>query len=249
MLYSFRCAAVALLAAFIGHSPPAAAQVPATPNIIEFYLALEGGIGASNTNFNVSPSFDVGGTSGVFGVNGGFIFPIAGTAIGVGPRVGALWGSMSGSTVAPPASPGFTYKVDTNSIRYGEVVAWWDRGFIQFAGFTRGRAESFFDLLSLARYSASLGVAWGDTGVTGTSAGFSVEDSITRSGFTTSFGVALPIQPGVDVTGQFRYINFSSGVVNIPGAVPISSDVFIGTVGVGIRFDQIMTDRSGRPVM
>ncbi|MGE3868734.1 MAG: porin, partial [Pseudorhodoplanes sp.] len=43
-----------------------------------------------------------------------------------------------------------------------------DRAFIQFAGFTFGKTQSFFDFFCTGCYSLSTNLLWGDTGGSGT---------------------------------------------------------------------------------
>jgi opacity protein-like surface antigen len=83
---------------------------------------------------------------------------------------------------------------------------------------------------------SNLTVSWGiatvDTKVTGTSGGSDFTDSATRTGFTASIGVQVPVAPQVAATAQFRWINVPNGTVNIPGAVQIDGNRYIGTVGL-----------------
>jgi hypothetical protein len=49
----------------------------------------------------------------------------------------------------------------------GVPNVYWDRGFLQFMGFTAGLAQSFFDILSFAPFSYGNARILGDTGATG----------------------------------------------------------------------------------
>jgi hypothetical protein len=181
------------------------------------FLGLEGGIRESRTDFDVIPPFDVNATTGVIGVNGGLMFMPPGSNYFFGPRVGALFGFGSGSTSNPPASPAFTYKVEMPWTIYYEAVVGTDlRAFLSNG----------------VRLHASLGGATVKTDVTGTTPGFSVSSSTTRTGLTASAGVDFAVTPALSIGAQFRYINVPTGTVDIPGAVPIASNVYIGTVGV-----------------
>ena len=95
----------------------------------------------------------------------------------------------------------------------------WDRAFIQFAGFTVGRSQSFFDLFTYGgAYSYHNVRVSGDTGASGQnlwaytaqfgngfSGTLSLEDPATRKGVGT-----------VDVTGAI-FFNFNGAVVNDNG--------------------------------
>jgi hypothetical protein len=103
-------------------------------------------------------------------------------------------------------------------------VPFFDRGFIQFAGFTAGRIRSYFDINSFAPYSYANSRISGDTGATGiygiaytaqfgngVTASLSFEDGGASVGgnntgsaggrgrFTTNAGIAAFLTPGAEV--------------------------------------------------
>jgi Porin subfamily len=78
--------------------------------------------------------------------------------ISVDTRTATEWGQLRGyvrvgAEQTTPANP--------------DELVFFDRGFIQFGGFTVGRAESFFDLISLARYNYINNYFSGNMGATG----------------------------------------------------------------------------------
>ncbi|MBI3702928.1 MAG: porin [Rhizobiales bacterium] len=199
--------------------------IPGTDTCVKLDVGAEGGWGNSHTNFNVIPNFDVNGTGGVWGVNGGMMFGIPGTPIYLGPRIGILSGGMSGTTSNPPASPTFAYTVARGTAVYGEV---------EFG--TRLRAV-FNNVPSGVRLFVSAGAASVKTNVTGTSGGFTVSDSSTNTGFTGAVGVGYEIEnTPLTLTAQYRYINVPSTTINIPGAVPISGNINVFTFGAQWAF-------------
>ena len=118
----------------------------------------------------------------------------------------------------------------------------WDRAFIQFAGFTVGRSQSFFDLFTYGgAYSYHNVRVSGDTGASGQnlwaytaqfgngfSGTLSLEDPATRKGFGT-----------VDVTGA-SFFNFNGGAVN-DNAFTINNANFgfrVPDVVANLRVDQ-----------
>jgi hypothetical protein len=208
-----------LATAFLTPTPGAAKF--SSPGLItsgwQPFLGVEGGIRESRTNFDVIPPFNVDATTGVIGINGGLMFMPPGSNYFFGPRVGALFGFGSGSISNPPASPAFTYKVEMPWTIYYEAVVGTDLGAV---------------LSNNTYLHASLGGATVNTEVTGTMPGFSVSSRTTRTGLTASAGVDFVMTPAFSVGAQFRYINVPTGTVDIPGAVPIASNVYVGTVGV-----------------
>ena len=181
------------------------------------FVGLEGGIRQSGTDFAVTPPFNVDATTGVVGVNGGLMFMPPGSNYFFGPRIGALFGFGSGSIANPLASPGFTYKVEMPWTIFYEAEVGANIGAL-FSNDTR--------------VHASVGGATVNTSVTGTTLGLTVTSSTTRTGLTASAGIDLAVTPTLFIGAQLRYINVSTGMVDIPGAVPIASNVYIGTVGV-----------------
>jgi hypothetical protein len=196
---------------------------PLTVNGLQPFLNVEGGIRGSRTTFDVTPPFDVDAATGVVGVNGGLMFAPMGGNFFFGPRVGVLFGFGSGSRVSPPASPAFTYKVE-----------------MPWTVFYEAEAGTWIGNTML---HASIGGATTRTSVTGTAGAFSVNDQLSRTGVTASAGFDVPVAPSVFLGGQFRYIRVPSGPVDIPGTVPIASDVFIGTVGATWRLSDVHLKR------
>jgi hypothetical protein len=178
-------------------------------------FGVEGGLLNAITKFDVAPPFDVRGTAGVIGVYGGLMYMPPGSNFFFGPRIGALFGFGSGSITNPPASPAFTYKVELPWTFYYEA---------EFGTVLSGA-------LSNMSVHGSVGAATVNTVVTGTTPGFSVTSNVTRTGLTASGGIDIAVSPAVSLGAQFRYINAPSGDVMIPGKVPISSNIYIGTVG------------------
>jgi hypothetical protein len=201
---------------------------PFVMNGLQPFLAVEGGIRVSRTTFDVTPPFDVDALTGVVGVNGGLMFTPMGGNLFFGPRVGVLFGIGSGSTESPPASPAFTYKVEMPwTVFYEAEAGTW---------------------VGNAMLHASIGGATTRTSVTGTAGAFIVNDQSTRTGVTASAGLDFAVAPSVLVGGQFRYIAVPSGVVSIPGVVPIASDVFVGTVGATWKFSDVRLKRDIVPL-
>jgi hypothetical protein len=208
--------------------------IPGTNTCTKIYVGVEGGWGSSHTNFNVNPNFDVNGTGGLWGVNGGVMFGIPGTSFYVGPQVGFLSGGMGGTTADPPASPASDY--------------WANKAFIQFAGFTFGRASSFYDFYSGAFLDAifhgtifarpSLDVNLGAAIVkTNVNCSCGASASSTTTGFTGGFGINFPIvNTPISLTGQYQYINVPTNDLYIPGRAPISGNINIFKFGAQWAF-------------
>lgn len=202
-------------------------RTPVSP--VHPFVGVEIGGGGSKTNFDVAPPFDVNGSRFIIGVNGGVLIDIPGTTFSVGPRVGFLGGFGSGSTSNPAASPGFTYKVEMPwMVFYEGQIGTWIYNPLNNDPFgttpQEGRAPLFF--------YGSFCAATTKTTVTGTTPGFTVTDSATRSGLTASIGIGIPLTDSAMLTGQFRYINSPNSTVYIPGAVAIDGNQWIGTIGV-----------------
>ena len=189
------------------------------------FIGLGGGIGGSTTTFDVTEPFDVHGIPGVIDLNGGFLFNPTGTGFFAGPRVGALFGIGGGSVTDPPASPGFTYKVEMPWTLYYEAMF----GFEMHGPFMA-------PFMADTRVHASIGGATVHTVVTATAGAFNTDSSLTRTGLTASAGFDVPISPMVSLGAQFRYINVPSGTVDIPGTVPIKSNLYVGTVNLTWQF-------------
>ncbi len=193
------------------------------------FVAVEAGYGWNNTNFDVMPSFDARGTGFNFGLNAGVLIDIPGTSISLGPRIGWLGGNVPGSIANPPASPGFIYDVKTLWTFYQEAV-------VQFPVPIGGpvRSPVLFPFIT-----ASVGIAEVKTQVTGTSGGFQVTDSVTRTGLTFTGGFGVPIAQSIDATAidlylQYRAVVLPSTDVNIPGKV--STDYWAQGIDFGLRF-------------
>jgi hypothetical protein len=205
------------------------------------FVAIEGGGGWQNTNFAVTPNFNVGGSSFIGGINGGFLFDVAGTPISIGPRIGLLGGDMPGSIAHPPASLPFVYDVKTKTLTTYEeaIVSILLRG-VSFSG-GKVRAEPLPQSAWAAIY-ASLGAAQVRTQVTGTAGAFQVIDSATRTGITGSVGVSLPISQnflggGLLVYGQYRITALQDATLNLPAPVHIDSGWIQGvTFGLQARY-------------
>jgi hypothetical protein len=200
------------------------------------FIGAGGGWAGGSSTFNVTPSFDASRSGGVGYVNGGILFPIPNTGVAVGPSVTFYGGNVTGDTANPPASPGFTYTVKTNSILVGEA-----KMTIPLVGIL---PIDQFDLYTPPVFtrrppeiSLSVGAASAKTEVTGTSGAFVVTDSHRATGITTAVGVAVPIfNTPLLFNTEFRYINQPTTTFNIPGPVHIDRNVFVGTAGLTWRF-------------
>jgi len=196
--------------------------IPGTDICLKIGGAIEGGWARSNTDFAVVPSFDVTRNNGIWGANGFALLGVPNTPIAIGPRVGFLNGSMGGTVSAPAASPTFSYGTKIGTIWYGDAV------FDFNTSPTDPNALHVF---------FSVGAASVKTDVTGTSGGFVVSDSSTRTGFTGTLGAVYPIaNTPVAVFGQYRYIDVPASTVNIPGMVPITGSINVITVGAQWTF-------------
>jgi hypothetical protein len=206
------------------------------------FIAIEGGGGWSNTNFDVMPNFGVGGSSFVGGVNSGVLFDIPGTILSIGPRFGWQGGNMSGTNANPPASPFFDYTVKTTSIFYQEALM-----SIPIQREVLGFEKTFLDGgaqigVRLPFVTASAGVAEVRTQVTGTSGAFEITDSANRTAFTGTVGIGMPISPVVlggalDVYAQYRFVALPNATVGIPGQVQIDNRWIQGiNFGLELRY-------------
>lgn len=212
---------------------------PGTASLTGFhpFVGAEVGVGWSNTNFDVVPNFGVSGSSLIGGINGGFLYYIPGTSISVGPRIGWLGGDMSGTTANPPASPFFDYTVKVRSFFYQEAFI-----SIPIQREVFGFEKTFLDGgasvgLKFPYVTASAGVAEARTQITGTSGAFEVTDSLSRTGFTFTGGIGIPIQQSfggtLDAYLQYRGTIFSSGAVDIPGKV--TTDYWVQGINFGVQ--------------
>jgi hypothetical protein len=140
--------------------------------------------------------------------------------IDMGMRNSTNPGGYGGSYVVNPLFP---------SAQFGGTNAYYDRAFIQFAGFTVGRIRSFFDLVNPGAYSFATQRFSGDTGGVGIigigytvqfggglSASFSLEDggwSVGGRGRTTANLAGGSVPPaGTDVTSTFGIGTMTSDV-------------------------------------
>jgi hypothetical protein len=198
------------------------------------FIGVEVGGGWSNANFAVAPPFNVTGSSFIGGINGGVLIDIPGTNFSVGPRIGWQGGNMSGSTFYPPT--GFTYAVDNRSVFYQDLM-----GQIRVQPFgiitpNRYPGLNFSDVF----LRGSVGIAEVHTQVTGTSGAFQVTDSVTRTGFTGTVGIGVPISAAflggnLDAYTQYRFIDVPSTTVSIPGLVQID-DRWVQSIAFGVAF-------------
>jgi hypothetical protein len=189
-------------------------------NIVIPFIGIEGGANGSNARFDVVPGFDVSGVTGVAGFNGGVLVRPSEWNFRVGPRAGVLFGIGDNRISHPDASPFFDYKYSDEWTVYLEALA---------------ETDCEFCASERVRLMGSLGAAATHREFTATMPGFSISSSSTRTGVTASAGFAIPITPSFDFTGQFRYVNVPSATYNIPGAVQISGNQYIGTVGLNWR--------------
>jgi hypothetical protein len=221
------------------------------------FFGVEVGGGWSNTNFEVTPNFNVGGSGFLGGVNGGALFDVPGTKLSIGGRLGWLGSSVSGSTSRPPASPAFDYDVKTRSVALEEFIVSWGPDFSSIntgssIDWTSGRTHHYeptppadlsFELLYQSMHPyVSLGAAQVRTQVGGTAGAFQVSDSLTQTGLTGSVGVEFAVLRNfmggkLDVYAQWRGIFLPDGVVNIPGSVTIDERwTQTVTTGLVIRY-------------
>ena len=111
-------------------------------------------------------------------------------------RTYLLMGYNQDTTVAPSTSP----------------TVYMTRGFIQIAGFTFGKATSFFDFVSTAAVSYNAGMLWGsDTGDTGQIVG----------SYTAQFGNGISASIGIEQTRRASTVYggaaVTAGVYGFPG--------------------------------
>src|ERR1041385_8637396 len=102
-------AALALGAAFVSAGPVEYVKVcslygagfyyvPGTDICVKIGGFVEGGWGYSHNDFSfVTPGFTVNGSGGTYGIGGYSYFAVPNTQFYIGPRIGGLWGDMSGS--------------------------------------------------------------------------------------------------------------------------------------------------------
>ncbi len=187
------------------------------------FVGVQGAFGGSSSNFQVTPPLSVDGTGALANIYGGLLLPIAGTAVAVGPQVGWYGGNINGSTFY--AADGFTYSVATRSITTFEAL-------MRIASQQPKGNSTIWEM------ELGLGAALVNTKVTGTIEGFEANDSNTRAGFTAMVAVVKPIEnTPLSFVAQFRYIDLSEANFDIPGMVPISRNIYIGTAGLEWDFN------------
>jgi hypothetical protein len=232
---------------------------PTLPYIspIQPFFGFEGGFGGTTSRFDVSPSFNATGTGGVGGISAGFLTPLPGTNLLVGPRVGFLGGNLGGSVSNPVASPFFTYDTRTNEAvtweamfnvgannlnRFGDVTVaafggWMYASFQQ--GLTQSGSSSLITGANLTNWrqwvmGLSFGGVTANTQVNGTSGAFNVSDSVTRTGFTAALNAQYLMTGQLAATANLRYIYLPYRTVNIPGSVAVNEQKFLFTVGLNV---------------
>ena len=191
------------------------------------FVGFNVGGGFENTNFAVTPSFNVNSSGVISGGFAGVLFPVPNTNTLLGLRLGAEGGNLTGSIGMPAASPSFTYSVNTTWMAYQEMmvrVPVTSAFKIADNESPRPQDRKFFDY---NYFTGSVGIAESGTSVKGTSGTFSVTDNAVRTGLTFTAGVGVPVVTlyngtTVDLFAQYRGTQWIS-TVNIPGAVPIAS--------------------------
>jgi hypothetical protein len=134
-----------------------------------------------------------------------------------------------------PGGAGGPYVVNPifPSATYSSTTAFYDRAFIQFAGFTVGRIRSFFDLVNPGAYSLATQRFSGDTGGVG----------IVGVGYTLQLGggvsASVSLEDGGWTTGGRGRLttNLAGGSVP-PAAVGMTSAFGIGTMTTDVKGDQ-----------
>jgi hypothetical protein len=199
-------------------------NIPGTDTCIRVSAGAQAGYGGTTTNFTTSPSFDVNGSSAVYGINGMALFGVTNTGLSVGPRVQLFGGRMGGSTFYPFS--GGTYDVTTKSILTGELVAQYApsswrgasvRGFVGLA-----------DVRSQTEYNVIRTLAPALVG----------SDTSSNVGVTAGIGANVPIPSGftgISLTGELRYVGAATSY-NIPGLVGTNRDSVLGTLGLEISY-------------
>jgi hypothetical protein len=207
-------------------APPS--REPSLGHFVVPFAGLDVGVVGSSANFDtVAPPFNVGGVSGVAGINGGVLIKPSDGKFRFGPRFGFLTGFGSNSISGPAASPFFDYRVETAWIVYYEAEAEWcpDWG--------SERMQLTF----------SLGGATTNRSITATMHSFNFQQmpftensSHTSTGLTASVGLGLPITRQIDLTSQLRWLDTPSAPFFVPGLVQVSGYEIIGTLGMRMKF-------------
>lgn len=220
---------------------PPQLQYPLTAGGIHPFVGFEIGGGWSTTRFNVDPPFNVNGSGFVSGINGGFLVPLPGSLVSLGPRIGVQGNFFSGTTSNPIASPLFDYTVKNNWMAYQEAVVQFNFRYLPLTESLNVHNAP----LVLPFVTLSAGFAEGTTRIQGATPGFSVTDSFTWVGPTFSAGFGVPlysiIPPSAPVFGgtpflytQYRATLAGQNTVNIPGQV--RTDFWAQGINFGLEF-------------
>src|SRR6266700_2195915 len=199
-------------------------NIPGTDTCTRISAGAQVGYGGATTNFSVNPSFDVSGSSVVYGFNGMALFGVTKTGLSVGPRIQYFGGNMSGSSFYPFS--GGTYDVTTKSILTGDLVAqyapssWRGASVRGFVGIADVRSETAYNVIRtlapalVGSYTAS------------------------NVGVTAGIGFNTPIPSsfsGVSITGELRYVGVTTNF-DIPGSVGTHRDLGFGSLGLEYSF-------------
>lgn len=225
-------------------------QVPCPPPLqptlstggLHPFWGVEAGGGWATNRFDVTPGFGANGGGFVSGINGGFLVPLPGSQLLIGPRIGVQGNFFNGTASDPPASPGFDYRVKNEWMAVQESLFQINLGSRPAGGDV---TAAYFGSLMYA--AISLGIAEGHTSVTGSMAGFSVTDGFSWTGPTVSAGLGVPLNTFIPappvvfggtpfVYGQYRATFAGSGTVNIPGQVRIDPWIQSLNFGLQIRY-------------
>lgn len=230
-------AALALGAAFVSAGPVEYVKVcslygagfyyvPGTDICVKVGGFIEGGWGYNHNDFSfVTPGFTVNGSGGVYGVGAYSYFAIPTTQFYVGPRIGGLWGNMSGSTYY--AAGNETNSVKTKSIYYYEGVL----GTRTNWNIIGGRTDWNLNVYGF------VGGAQARTEVTSVAGATTTSDTTSKSGWTAGLGVQQSIDAAaMDLYLQYRYVDVGTSSVFIPGRVDVNRSWSIVTVGAGVHF-------------
>jgi len=249
----------------VATAQPPRSPVVATPNpwvsyAVSVAFGLEVGFGGGDAGFT-GTSFDVP-VSGGFG---GFYFnarTYLSPNIGVGGRIGAQFGDISGSRENPANHTDHTVSVGPMVYAEAELFVGYDLGAFRLEAEVADRERKKMQVSVSA--GAVVGsreltltgstVGSGSTVSTGTglsspsvSGGGPRSESQTSIGFTSSLQVAVPITPMIDLTGGVRYIHFSND--EFFGGIRMDNTIWSGTVGLKFNFYQEPTRRGGLDVM
>jgi len=204
---------------------------PRSPYDPDLFIGVGAGFGHSNTGFNVSPPFNVRSTGGVINVDGGFLIPVVGSPFpaAIGPEVNFVTSLRSGSTNNPAASPFFSYTVEPRSIASAGT-----RLKLVFSSFSP--TVDIRKATSSPALYISGGIASVKTNVIGTTPGFTVSSSTTRTGPYAAVGLLFPFTTAIEFQAELRGIFPSSGSVQIPGNVYVQPNIYTATAGFNFNF-------------